>query len=175
MFKREIIDPRTKLDPKFESIILESQRTIKSKSAVTASPARENWQHQDCFVQLHLSATCLFRSSESYYTRAPHDLASYNPPKLRLNSSFSPQLVARHLMIASTIPSFITDHPIHKQHLAIPDSPSASSYPVLPHIQHLHSPLTKTLARPGGEPAKLLPMAYAMAGGHFDSGTSRRR
>ncbi|KAG3090731.1 hypothetical protein PC122_g7312 [Phytophthora cactorum] len=75
-------------------------------------------------------------------------------------------------MIASTIPSFITDHPIHKQHLAIPDSPSASSYPVLPHIQHLHSPLTKTLARPGGEPAKLLPMAYAMAGGHFDSGTS---
>ncbi|KAG2764822.1 hypothetical protein PC129_g4701 [Phytophthora cactorum] len=61
MFKREIIDPRTKLDPKFESIILESQRTIKSKSAVTASPARENWQHQDCFVQLQ--ATCV-RESE---------------------------------------------------------------------------------------------------------------
>ncbi|KAL4087133.1 hypothetical protein PRIC1_013033 [Phytophthora ramorum] len=70
-------------------------------------------------------------------------------------------------MASSTFPSFITDHPPHG---ALPDSPSASRYPVLPQIQHLHSPLTKTLARPGGEPAKL-PMAHAMAG-RFDSGTS---
>ncbi|OWZ23368.1 hypothetical protein PHMEG_0001778 [Phytophthora megakarya] len=72
-------------------------------------------------------------------------------------------------MNTSTIPSFITDHPLH----ASPASPSATRYPVLPQIQHFHSPLTKTLACPGGEPAKLqLPMAHAMAGGRFDSGTS---
>ncbi|EEY57571.1 uncharacterized protein PITG_00130 [Phytophthora infestans T30-4] len=70
-------------------------------------------------------------------------------------------------MNASTIPSFITDHPIH----STPDSPSASRYPVLPQIQYLHSPLTKALARPGGGPVKQT-MAYAMAGGRFDSSTS---
>ncbi|CAH0475335.1 unnamed protein product [Peronospora belbahrii] len=70
-------------------------------------------------------------------------------------------------MNASIIPSFITNH----DHLAIPGSPSLFPYPALPQIQHLHSPLTKTLACPGGEPAKLS-MAHAMAGGRFDSGTS---
>ncbi|KAE9333502.1 hypothetical protein PF008_g14416 [Phytophthora fragariae] len=74
-------------------------------------------------------------------------------------------------MNTSTFPSFITDH--HHQQATAPGSPSASYCPVLPQIQHLHSPLLKALARPAGEPAKLqLPMAYAMAGGRFDSGTS---
>ncbi|CAI5712322.1 unnamed protein product [Peronospora farinosa] len=70
-------------------------------------------------------------------------------------------------MNASTIPSFIT----HYDHLATPGSPSTSRYPVLPQIQHLHSPLSKVLARPGEEPAKLS-MAHAMAADRFDSGTS---
>ncbi|KAI9915870.1 hypothetical protein PsorP6_008610 [Peronosclerospora sorghi] len=38
------------------------------------------------------------------------------------------------------------------------------------HIHHLHSPLTKTLARPAREPAKL-PTTQNMEGGRFDSGT----
>jgi hypothetical protein len=70
-------------------------------------------------------------------------------------------------MASSILPSFITTDQPH--HFALPDSPSAARYPVLPQIQHLHSPLTKALARPGGGPAK---MAHAMADGRLDSATS---
>ncbi|TDH67472.1 hypothetical protein CCR75_008239 [Bremia lactucae] len=69
-------------------------------------------------------------------------------------------------MNASTITSFIIDHPIYQQ--AIPVSPSTSRHSVFPYLEHLHSPLTKTLAHAGRGAAKQ-PMVHAMASGHFES------